>query len=163
MVRISLFILTLCFSSFVFGQVDCEDVNSNIAIGRHIQNYPIYEGIEMFTKSGLDKFYSFIQTNLVYPEAAKEDKIEGQVIITFLIDSIGVTSKHSVYQGVREDLDSEALRVAKLLKFDEPAKDYYGKPTVMCFTLPISFSLDDEKTLCKPKTNNNKGTKKLLK
>lgn len=60
----------------------------------------------------------FIQENLVYPESAKKDTIEGRVIVRFLIDSLGGTSEHCVVRGVRSDLDNEALRITRLLKFE---------------------------------------------
>jgi len=129
----------------VFGQANCEDAKLNIALHRYIHTYPFFKEYEVFSDSGLDKFYAFIRNNLVYPETAKKDKIEGVVVVSFWIDSTATTSDHKISQGIREDLDTEALRIAKLIKFDLPAKDYYGKPTGMCFTLPIRFKLDDKK------------------
>lgn len=83
---------------------------------------------------------AFLTENIKYPETAIKDKIEGKVFVEFWIDTAGFTHEHKIVKGVREDLDNEALRVAKLIKFDEPAKNR-GKPISMFFTLPISFDL----------------------
>lgn len=81
-----------------------------------------------------------LSENLQYPKTAKKDKLEGQVIISFWIDSLGNTSEHKIIKGVRLDLDEEALRVARLIKFDKPAMNR-GKPIGTCFQLPITFRL----------------------
>ena len=46
---------------------------------------------------------------------------------------------HRVIKGVREDLDVEALRVAKLIKFDKPAMNN-NEPIGVCFQVGILFN-----------------------
>ncbi|MDY9919534.1 MAG: energy transducer TonB [Proteiniphilum sp.] len=82
----------------------------------------------------------FINENLRYPESAKKDRIEGKIFVSFWIDTLGYTSEHKITKGIRPDLDEEALRVARLIKFDKPAINR-GKPIGICFQLPITFRL----------------------
>jgi protein TonB len=86
----------------------------------------------------------FIDENLKYPETARKDKIEGKVTIRFWIDTLGYTLEHQIIKGIREDLDEEALRVAKLIKFVKPAMNN-DKPIGMCFQVGILFRLSDKK------------------
>ncbi|WP_350472289.1 energy transducer TonB [Parabacteroides caeci] len=70
----------------------------------------------------------------------KSGSIEGRVLISFMIDTMGNTFDHVVVRGIREDLDQDALRVARLIKYDTPAMQKY-KPVIVKFVVPIDFSL----------------------
>lgn len=83
---------------------------------------------------------NFIQKQIKYPEKALTDSVEGIVIISLWIDTTGYTYTHKIIRGVREDLNDEALRVAKLIKFERPAMQR-GKPISVMFTVPIEFKL----------------------
>ncbi len=86
----------------------------------------------------------FIQNKIHYPESAKMDSIQGKVFVTFWIDTTGNTINCKVIRGIRKDLDNEALRVAKLIKFEKPAMQR-GKPVKVKYVIPIEFKLNDKK------------------
>ena len=101
---------------------------------------PQYPGAE-------GELMNFITTNIKYPEAAKADKIEGRVIIRFIINKDGNAEEPVILKGIHPLLDAEAIRVVKMLKGFTPG--YQGdKPVNVYYTLPIPFSL--------PKTNSPK-------
>jgi len=85
----------------------------------------------------------FLVENVKYPKTAIKDKVEGKVVVRFWIDANGYTSEHEIVNGVREDLNEEALRIAKLIKFDKPAMNR-GEAIGMCFQITISFRLSDK-------------------
>jgi TonB family protein len=119
-----------------FAQNRCDDTTDLLFI--------TYEDLPIFDKKSPDYGMSnFLKENIKYPETAIEDKIEGTVFIEFWIDTAGLTHEHRVIKGAREDLDNEALRVAKLIKFDIPAKSR-GKPIAVCYAIPIKFSLSEK-------------------
>lgn len=83
----------------------------------------------------------FIQTNIQYPSSAVRDSVQGRVNVTFMIDPVGNTFNHRILKdGIREDLNQEALRVTRLIKIETPAfqKD---KPVVINYVVPVVFSL----------------------
>ena len=86
----------------------------------------------------------FIQRELHYPLSAQKDCVEGTVYISFMIDTMGVTNNHKVVKGIREDLNDEALRVTRKIKFDKPAFQR-GKPIAVRFTVPVVFDLQQKK------------------
>ena len=90
----------------------------------------------------------FVKRNIVYPESAVLDSIEGKVYVKYLVDTSGKTKNHTVVKGIREDLNKEAIRVAKMIKYDSPAK-IRGKPVLFYFTLPIRFKLPQQNKLLK--------------
>jgi protein TonB len=99
-------------------------------------------------KGRLEKF---IEKHTQYPMSALKDSIEGRVFISFWVDSLGNTSEHALVLGIREELNQEALRVARLIKFDKPAMQK-GNPVKVKYTLPIDFKLSNIKGI----TNCNK-------
>ena len=115
---------------------------------------PIYD--KNFPKNSTQKLNEFIKENIQYPETAKADKVEGAVIVLFWIDTTGSTTEHKIFQSVRQDLDNEALRVAKLIKFDLPAI-HNGNPVGMWYNFPFRFFLDKDS---KPNRNNEVKSKK---
>jgi len=83
---------------------------------------------------------NFIKHQLVYPKTALKDKIGGSVIVSFIVDTCGNTIKHFILKGIRNDIDSEALRIAKLIKFDKPAF-LNKKPVSIRYNLVIKFQV----------------------
>jgi len=152
MVRFCLFSLMLFVVLPLLSQSKCDNV---VPFSHPEKELPIFD---KSAKNDFVKLYEFLMGHLVYPETAKMDKIEGQVFVQYWIDTNGFTIEHRIIQSVRQDLDDEALRVAKLIKYEVPAKNYYDEPMGMCFTLPIRFTLDDGK---KPSRNVFKQSEKV--
>ncbi len=82
----------------------------------------------------------FISENLQYPEIAKENNIQGKVIMRFCVTYKGTVDQVSVARGVDPSLDEEAIRVVKMLPLFKPGKQG-GKPVNVWYSLPISFQL----------------------
>lgn len=82
----------------------------------------------------------FISENLHYPEIAKENNIQGKVIMRFCVTYKGTVDQVSVARGVDPSLDEEATRVVKMLPLFKPGKQG-GKPVNVWYSLPISFQL----------------------
>ncbi len=140
MVKISLFILFTSISGLLYSQTDTlEDISSFMVIDQA----PYYK----IDKNGINnpnydvlKLKEFIDSNLCYSELDTTDSIVGSVYISFWIDTTGNTYNHKIIRGVRKDLNNEALRVAKLIKFERPAMQR-GKPIKIRYTVPVEFKL----------------------
>jgi TonB family protein len=63
---------------------------------------------------GPREWLNFLTTTLRYPRRALKQRIEGTVIIRFLVHEDGKVSDFEVIQSVDKDLDAEALRVMRL-------------------------------------------------
>jgi TonB family protein len=157
-------IVFLLLANITYAQFDNSDSQfSNCDIYNQKRNcfypekYPIYD--KNYPEQPLyKKLFEFIKENIKYPETVQADKVEGIVVLQFWVDTTGITTEHRITQSVRQDLDDEVLRVAKLIKFDVPAKDR-GKSVGMCFQIPVSFSLDKDS---KPNRNNEVKSKKKV-
>jgi len=89
---------------------------------------------------GDTELLKYIAANTVYPEVAKENNIQGKVIIRFCVTSKGGVSQVSVLKGVDPELDKEAIRVVNTLPTFKPGKQG-GKPVPVWYMVPITFTL----------------------
>jgi protein TonB len=90
---------------------------------------------------GLETMYAFLRTNLVYPEFAIKNNIQGQVYVRFVVERDGSISDVNVIAGVYPDLDKEAVRVVKIMPKWKPGT--VGGKAVRCnYNIPIRFILN---------------------
>lgn len=82
----------------------------------------------------------FLARNIKYPVAAQQAKIEGRVIVQFVVERDGSISDVHVKRGVNPDLDAEAVRVVSLMPKWKPGKQR-GKAVAVKYTMPIMFRL----------------------
>jgi RNA polymerase sigma factor (sigma-70 family) len=86
-------------------------------------------------------FYSFIMSEMHYPDSAIANKIEGRVVVRFVVEKDGTLTHFSALNSPDESLSNEAIRVIKLTEPWHPAQNK-GK-TVRCwFHVPVNFRLN---------------------
>ena len=76
-----------------------------------------------------------------YPRSAMDKLIQGNVIVSFRINSDGRVSDYKITKHLQKDCDNEALRVAKLVSEDWLPGMINGKPVSVEYVLPIKFEL----------------------
>ena len=84
--------------------------------------------------------FKFLYETIKYPAEAKDNGIQGKVILKFIVTSEGNVENVYVVRGVDPLLDNEAVRVMNLCPKWEPGK-MKGKPVNIYYSVPISFSL----------------------
>ncbi len=89
---------------------------------------------------GVDSLLRYISTNLIYPKEALKKKIEGRVIIRFVVTKEGKVTDVSAVKKVHPLLDQSAIDVVKAMPQWTPGEEN-GKKVNVYFTLPISFRL----------------------
>ena len=82
----------------------------------------------------------FIRDNLRYPEEARLKKIEGTVVVQFLITMEGKLTKVNVTRGIGYGCDEEAIRVIQSMPDWKPGK-HNNKEVPVNFVLPVKFKL----------------------
>lgn len=104
----------------------------------------IYSRVEKKAEyiGGKEALIRDIKNNLVYPQKAKEEMIEGRVFVKLIVKRDSSTCNHEIVRGVNPDLDQAALQTVKKLGRWEPAK-INGKSVNSYFTLPVTFRLKD--------------------
>jgi TonB family protein len=103
---------------------------------------PVYTSVERVPEfpGGLEAFGKFLATNIKYPASAREQKIQGRVIITFVVERDGSLSNERIVRGITGDLDNEALRVIKLSPQWKPGMQG-NRPVRVQYSVPINFAL----------------------
>jgi protein TonB len=101
--------------------------------------FVVVEEMPMFP-GGDAELLKYIGEHTVYPEVAKENNIQGRVIIRFCVTAKGGVSQVSVLKGVDPELDKEAIRVVNTLPAFKPGKQG-GKPVPVWYMVPITFTL----------------------
>ena len=91
---------------------------------------------------GLKKLHKIIEKNIRYPESAKQERIGGKVLTQFVIDTTGNVTDIKIVEGIREDIDREAIRLVSLLNGWTAATQGGIKVKVM-YRLPLTFYPDD--------------------
>jgi TonB family protein len=84
--------------------------------------------------------FKFLYETIKYPAEAKDNGIQGKVILRFIVTSVGNVENVYVVRGVDPLLDNEAVRVMNICPKWEPGK-MKGKPVNIYYSVPISFSL----------------------
>jgi protein TonB len=101
--------------------------------------FVVVEEMPMFP-GGDAELLKYIGEHTQYPEIAKENNIQGKVIVRFCVTPKGGVSQVSVLKGVDPELDKEAIRVVNTLPTFKPGKQG-GKPVPVWYMVPISFTL----------------------
>jgi len=82
----------------------------------------------------------FLVNNIKYPPICKENRIEGKVILKFIVNSSGEVSDIEIAKHADKHLENEAIRVLSKSPKWKPAKQN-GKKVAMYFYLPVNFEL----------------------
>ncbi|MDE6769045.1 MAG: energy transducer TonB [Muribaculaceae bacterium] len=82
----------------------------------------------------------WIQEHIQYPATAAKSKIEGRVIVEFIIDKDGSVIQPKIIRGINDALNNEAIRVIKSLPPLTPGYSD-GKPVKTRYTYPVTFRL----------------------
>jgi TonB family protein len=114
---------------------------------------PVFTSVEQVPefKGGLEAFGKFLATNMKYPKAARDNNVQGRVIITFVVEKDGSLSNMKVVRGIGSGCDEEAVRVLSISPAWKPGIQN-GKPVKVQYSVPISFTLADDKS-AKPGEN----------
>lgn len=101
--------------------------------------FVVVEEMPMFP-GGDTELLKYIGEHTNYPEVAKENNIQGRVIVRFCVTAKGGVSQVSILKGVDPELDAEAIRVVNTLPAFKPGKQG-GKPVPVWYMVPITFTL----------------------
>ena len=92
---------------------------------------------------GMQACMVFLAKNIKYPVSAQEAKIEGRVIVQFIVKKDGSIADPIVMRGVSPELDAEALRVVSLMPNWKPGRQR-GKTVNVKYNIPIRFRLQQD-------------------
>ena len=90
---------------------------------------------------GREELFKYLTYNVKYPIDAAKNKIEGRVLVTFVVEHDGSISNVDVANSVYPSLDKESIRVVSGMPKWIPGKAN-GKTVRVKYTIPITFRLN---------------------
>jgi len=99
-----------------------------------IEQMPVFPGGDVALKK-------YLSENVKYTFSALENKIEGKVYLTFVIDEIGKISDIRILRGIDPGLDKVAFNIVKKMPNFMPGLQR-GRTVPVQFNLPVEFSLE---------------------
>ena len=109
------------------------NMNEDAETLRIVEQLPEYPG-------GMVEFMKWLTANLKYPDVALRHKIEGKVMISFIVNADGTISDIKLVKGPHKLLNDEALRVAHMMPKWKPGLEN-GKPCRTMIAIPIVFEI----------------------
>lgn len=100
-----------------------------------VEYMPVFPG-------GEHALLAYVAQHLKYPEQAKKDRVEGVVLLRFVVLENGRIGKVQIIKSLESHCDAEAKRVVKSLPRFIPGKQQ-GKAVRVWYTLPIRFLLPE--------------------
>lgn len=113
-----------------------------MAIHSDAQTDKVYDKVEVMPvyPGGVEALLGYMQNNMKYPEDAKKQKIEGRVVVGFIVEKDGsITEVHSL-RAVHPLLEQEAIRVVSNMPKWKPGK-VKGKAVRVSYALPVNFKM----------------------
>ena len=90
---------------------------------------------------GTQALLDYLKENVNYPAQCREAKIQGRVLVTFVVEKDGSIKNASVRKNVHPLLDAEALRVISAMPNWKPGMEH-GTPVRVQYTVPVNFRLN---------------------
>ena len=110
---------------------------------RHVNTGKTFDVVEEMPQfpGGPAALFEFLSKNIQYPKDAEKAKLEGRVIVTFVVKKDGSITDAKVVKSVAPSLDAEALRVINAMPNWTPGKQG-GQPVNVKYTVPLTFRLN---------------------
>jgi len=115
------------------------------------QEYPRFPGCEEMTedknarkKCSEEKMIAYIAEHLEYPKAAKKNKTEGMVVVSFVVEKDGTLSKVKVVRDIGDGCGEEAKRVVESMITNGVVwipGSQRNKVVKVQYNLPVKFNL----------------------
>ena len=113
--------------------IEVEDVANEIPQFVVVEEMPMFPG-------GETELLRYVQSNVVYPERAKENNIQGRVYAQFVVTSRGTIGEVRILRGVDAEIDAEVIRVIRTLPAFRPGRQG-GVSVPVWYQIPVTFQL----------------------
>ncbi len=121
-------------TEYVPEQVEVAEATKEPEVFTVVEDMPEFPG-------GQAELFKYLQKNLEYPPLAKENNIQGRVVIEFVVDENGKITNPRVVKDIGWGCGEAALKVVKSMPRWKPGKQR-NKPVSVRYNLPVRFQLD---------------------
>jgi len=125
---------TLYHSSLIPGEISIPVVDAPNPFFEPVPEYP----------GGINNLYQYFSARFQYPAKAKNENIQGRVIVSMIVEKDGRITNARIEHGISPVLDNEALKLVNASPKWKPGT-VDGKPVRVQRTLPINFCMASNK------------------
>ena len=121
------------------GKVDSSSINLPAApddVFMVVEDVPEFPG-------GAAALLEFLRKNINYPTECRKNRVEGRVLVSFIVEKDGSITNPFITLGADPLLDAEALRVVSLMPNWKPGYQR-GEAVRVQYTVPINFRLSKD-------------------
>ena len=106
------------------------------------KNQQVFDVVEKMPEypGGQAALFEYLSTNVKYPVDAEKQKIQGRVLVTFVVNTDGSITDIEVVKKAFPSLDAEAVRVISGMPKWTPGEQK-GQKVRVKYTVPLSFNL----------------------
>jgi len=134
--RIFIFITAAMLAGSMMAQTPAQ----NDSIENEIVELTVVEQMPEFP-GGQNALIQYLSQNIRYPLIAKENKIQGRTLVSFVVENDGKISNVQVLRSSGDMmLDREAMRVIRTMPRWRPGY-MKGQPVRVQYQIPITFKL----------------------
>jgi len=142
--QIKLLLILFIFSGLAHAQTINYSDDGPFTIVQDMPRFPGCEDIEGTQdekkRCAEQKMLEFIYRNITYPTVARENGIEGMVVVSFVVETDGSLSDIMILRDLGGGCGKESVRVVSEMPNWIPGKDK-GEPVRVQFNLPVRFKL----------------------
>ncbi|MDY6206249.1 MAG: TonB family protein [Prevotella sp.] len=114
-------------------ETNAADLSNQPLSFRVVEELPEFPG-------GLSAFVGWLTKRLNYPPMARQQRIQGKVVVGFIVNKDGSVADLKIVKSLHTDLDREAMRVMQMMPKWKPGKQK-GVPCRTVVSVPIVFKL----------------------
>ena len=106
------------------------------------KNQQVFDVVEKMPEypGGQAALFEYLSKNVKYPADAEKKKIEGRVLVTFVVNTDGSITDIEVVRKTFPSLDAEAVRVISGMPRWKPGEQK-GQKVRVKYTVPLTFRL----------------------
>jgi TonB family protein len=137
-------------SNIISGDIGIEDLGqirreqqNNIAeppAAKNVSQPYVYAEVMPSFPGGYKALNTFLKKKMRYPEEARRTKVQGQVIVQFVIEPDGTITSPKILKGIGGGCDQEALRIVNSMPKWIPGESN-GLRVPVFQNIPINFKL----------------------
>ncbi|HMQ45844.1 MAG TPA: energy transducer TonB [Saprospiraceae bacterium] len=135
---------------FVSGQTASDGDTTIYAVAEEMPRFPACENLDTTlvfkNQCAQQALLKFMYNNLVYPQEARENNLEGSVVVSFVVEKNGFLTQPKILRDIGGGGGLEVLRVIELMNQADirwvPGKQN-GQAVRVQFNLPIRFKLEE--------------------
>ena len=101
------------------------------------QNIKVVTTKEPSYPKGEDELYKYVLMNVKYSEESKKKYVEGEVMLSFWVDTDSTVSNTKVISGIGYGIDEEVKRVVEGIKFSPGQQNGKARKMNLVVTFPV--------------------------